>query len=174
MNKKIAAGLLGLSIVFSGWLYWGSDLKVEQILTSQEWQSNMITVIDTQMPEEAVGPVKKGTLISNVKYLPNGTYLRSSVVRLYAKENGEVVLTNVINISESGKWSISDDYLIVSPTEFKDVTSAETNEFTPKQIHLITQLIRMDSQQSRRIDIVNDKTLLLTSLGHGSTLLYTD
>ncbi len=69
MNTKIAAGLLGLSILFSGWLYWGSDLKVEQILTSQEWQSNMVTVIDTQMPEEAVGPVKKGTLIANVKYL---------------------------------------------------------------------------------------------------------
>ncbi|MCL9782846.1 regulatory protein ToxS [Vibrio sp. S4M6] len=174
MNKKIAAGLLGLSILFSGWLYWGSDLKVEQILTSQEWQSNMVTVIDTKLPEEAIGPIKKGTLISNVKYLPNGTYIRSSVARLYAEENGKVVLANVINISEAGKWSISDDYLIVSPTEFKDVTSAETKEFTQKQLHLITQLIRMDAQQSRRIDVVNDKTLLLTSLGHGSTLLSTD
>ncbi|MGL6055649.1 MAG: regulatory protein ToxS, partial [Vibrio metschnikovii] len=78
----------------------------------------------------------------------------------------------IINISESGEWSISDNYLLVSPTEFKDISSSYSKDFTPKQLQLITQLFKMDAQQSRRIDIINKKTLLLTSLSHGSTVLF--
>ncbi|MFA0520485.1 regulatory protein ToxS, partial [Vibrio sp. 10N.222.55.E8] len=39
---------------------------------------------------------------------------------------------------------------------------------------LITQVIKMDAEQSRRIDIVNPKALLLTSLNHGSTVLFSN
>ncbi|MGF1739605.1 regulatory protein ToxS [Vibrio profundum] len=173
MNKKIASVLLVISALFSSWLYWGSNLKIEQVLTSREWQSKMTTLIDTQLVERMVGPLKEGALVSNVKYLPNGTYIRSSIVRLYSDKHGHRQVTDVINVSESGKWSISDNYLIVSPTSFKDVSSAQSQTFTSKQLNLITKLIRMDAQQSRRIDIVNENTLLLTSLGHGSTLLTT-
>lgn len=31
--------LLLISIIGSGWFYWESDSKVEQLLTSKEWQS---------------------------------------------------------------------------------------------------------------------------------------
>ncbi len=67
---------------------------------------------------------------------------------------------------------MSANYLLVSPTEFKDVSSAQSKDFTQEQLDLITQLFKMDSEQSRRVDIVNDKTLLLTSLNHGSTVLF--
>lgn len=80
----------------------------------------------------------------------------------------------MINISESGDWDVSDNYLLVSPTEFKDVSSTQSKDFTPQQLDLITQLFKMDSEQSRRIDIVNEKTLLLTSLNHGSTVLFSN
>lgn len=171
MNQKIAAGLLIVSALFSGWLYWGSDLKVEQVLTSNEWQSEMVTVIAASIQEESVGPLRKVNVISNVKYLPNNTYIRVATVRLYGNDaNNE----SIINISESGTWDISDNYLLVSPTEFKDVSSAQSKDFTAEQLDLITQLFKMDAQQSRRIDIVNEKTLLLTSLSHGSTVLFTN
>lgn len=171
MNQKIAAGILIVSAVFSSWLYWGSDLKVEQVLTSNEWQSKMVTVIAQSIQEESVGPLRKVNVVSNVKYLPNNTYIRVATVRLYGNDTEN---ESVINISETGTWDISDNYLLVSPTEFKDVSSAQSKDFTEDQLNLITQLFKMDAQQSRRIDIVNDKTLLLTSLSHGSTVLFTN
>ena len=171
MNQKIAAGLLIVSALFSGWLYWGSDLKVEQVLTSNEWQSEMVTVIAEPIQEESVGPLRKVNVVSNVKYLPNNTYIRVATVRLYGNDADN---ESIINISESGTWDISDNYLLVSPTEFKDVSSAQSKDFTTEQLDLITQLFKMDAQQSRRIDIVNAKTLLLTSLSHGSTVLFTN
>ncbi|EGA63527.1 regulatory protein ToxS [Vibrio brasiliensis] len=171
MNQKIAAGLLIVSALFSGWLYWGSDLKVEQVLTSNEWQSEMVTVIADSIQEESVGPLRKVNVVSNVKYLPNNTYIRVATVRLYGNDADN---ESIINISETGSWDISDNYLLVSPTEFKDVSSAQSKDFTAEQLDLITQLFKMDAQQSRRIDIVNTKTLLLTSLSHGSTVLFTN
>ncbi len=171
MNQKIASIILGLSVLFSGWLYWGSDLKLEQVLTSQEWQSKMVTVVTDSNQEESVGPLRKADVSSNVKYLPNGTYIRVTNVRLFAENNDT---PSVINISETGEWSISDNYLLVSPVEFKDISAAQSKDFTEEQLSLITQLFKMDAQQSRRIDIVNEKTLLLTSLSHGSTVLSTN
>lgn len=174
MNQKLAAGLLAISALFSAWLYWGSDLKVEQVLTSHEWQSKMVTVITEPMQEESVGPLRKADITSNVKYLPNNTYIRVATVRLFADDADREENDVVINISETGDWDISDNYLLVSPREFKDISSAQSKEFTPQQLELITQLFKMDAQQSRRIDIVNAKTLLLTSLSHGSTVLFSN
>lgn len=169
MNCKFAVFLLSVSAVFSAWFYWGSDLKIEQVLTSREWQSKMVTLIGNNLQNESVGPLRRLDMLSNVKYLPNGTYVRASVVKLYAVD--KTVPESVINITESGEWDVSDNYLLVSPTEFKDVSPTQSQEFTQQQLDLITQLFKMDSEQSRRIDIVNDKTLLLTNLSHGSTVL---
>ncbi|KJY81702.1 membrane protein [Vibrio galatheae] len=171
MNQKIAASLLALSALFSAWLYWGSDIKLEQALTAQEWQSKMVTVISEPMQEESVGSLRKVEVTSNVKYLPNSSYIRVSTVRLYPTNSKT---ESVINISETGEWDISDNYLLVSPIEFKDVSAAQSKDFTEEQITLIKQFFRMDAQQSRRIDIVNGKTLLLTSLSHGSTVLFSN
>ncbi|GLT16752.1 transmembrane regulatory protein ToxS [Vibrio zhanjiangensis] len=169
MNHKIAGGLLILSALFSSWLYWGSDLKVEQVLTSKEWQSRMVTLITDSLREESVGSLRRVTIDSNVKYLPNGQYNRFATVKLYSTESKN---ESTINISEEGEWDVSDNYLLVSPMKFKDVSSAQSKDFTEEQLKLITQIFKMDAQQSRRIDIVNENTLLLTSLNHGSTVLF--
>ncbi|WDY53246.1 regulatory protein ToxS [Vibrio fluvialis] len=172
MNRKFTSFLLFISAAFSAWFYWGSDLKIEQVLTSREWQSKMVTLIGNKQQNDSVGPLRRVDMTSNVKYLPNGTYVRVSIVKLYAVD--KTVPEDVINISESGDWDVSDNYLLVSPTEFKDVSSTQSKDFTPQQLDLITQLFKMDSEQSRRIDIVNEKTLLLTSLNHGSTVLFSN
>ncbi|GAB2655136.1 regulatory protein ToxS [Vibrio panuliri] len=171
MNQKIAILLLAISALFSGWLYWGSDIKLEKAVTAKEWQSKMVTVISDGIREESVGPLRKVDVLSNVKYLPNGTYIRVATVSLFANSEHS---DSVINISETGHWEISDNYLLISPTEFKDVSSANSQDFSDAQLQLIKQLFKMDAQQSRRIDIVNEKTLLLTSLSHGSTVLFSN
>ena len=172
MKLRIASVVLTASALFSAWLYWGSDLKVEQVLTSKEWQSYMVTVINDDLQDEgSVGPLRKVTLTSNVKYLPNGNYVRVSVLKLYSNGTSQDA---VINISESGSWDVSDNYLLVKAKEFKDISSSQSKDFTDTQLKLITKVFKMDAQQSRRIDVVNDKTLLLTSLNHGSSVLFSN
>lgn len=169
MKIKIASAVLAVSILFSGWLYWGSDLKVEQVLTSNEWQSTMVTLITDSLPDDTVGPLRKVNVESNVKYLPNGDYIRVANIRLFAQDSNT---ESTINISEKGRWEVSDNYLLVSPAEFKDISASQSKDFSESQLRLITQIFKLDAEQSRRIDVVNEKTLLLTSLNHGSTVLF--
>ena len=161
--------MLAVSSVFSSWLYWGSDFKVEQVLTSSEWQSTMVTLINEELPDDTVGPLRRVNVDSNVKYLPNGEYLRVANIKLFAQGSNE---ESTINISEKGNWEVSDDYLLVSPSEFKDISASQSQDFTEEQLRLITQIFKLDAEQSRRIDVVNEKTLLLTSLSHGSSVLF--
>ncbi len=168
MKLKHAITLLLGSLLLSTWLYWGDELKLERILTSKEWQTSMVTEITVPTHNENIGPLRQVSVTSNVKYLPNGNYIRVSMVKLSSTQSERDVL---INISEAGTWEISDNYLLVSPSEFKDISSAQSLDFSQNQLKLITQLFKMDAQQSRRIDVVNKKTLLLTSLNHGSTIL---
>ena len=169
MKIKIASAVLAVSILFSGWVYWGSGLKVEQVLTSNEWQSTMVTLITDTLPDDTVGPLRKVNVESNVKYLPNGEYIRVANIRLFAQGSNT---ESTINISEKGRWEVSDNYLLVSPSEFKDISASQSKDFSESQLRLITQIFKLDAEQSRRIDVVNEKTLLLTSLNHGSTVLF--
>ncbi|EEZ00588.1 transmembrane regulatory protein ToxS [Vibrio sp. RC586] len=170
-NRHVALGILLFSLLFSGWLYWGSDLKLEQVLVSREWQSKMVSLIKTNSNNPAMGPLSRVDVTSNMKYLPNRTYVRVSTVKLYSDG---IKAESTINISESGEWDISDNYLLLTPTQFKDISSNQSKDFTDEQLQLITQLFKMDAQQSRRVDIVNEKTILFTSLNHGSTVLFSN
>jgi transmembrane regulatory protein ToxS len=172
MKMKYAAILLAISTALSAWLYWGSDLKLEQVLTSNEWQSNMVGIIAARhYPDTDIGPLSRLEMSANVKYLPGGEYIRESSMRLFGDDPETHTL---IKISEMGTWTISDNYLLISPREFKDTATAQSDEFTYEQLAMIKQFLKMEAQQSRRIDIVNEKTLLLTSLNQGSSILFSN
>jgi len=171
MMRKVSIFLVIASAILSSWIYWGSDLKLVQEITSREWQSKMITVIRDNSEHNPIGSLNRVDVTSNVKYLPNGTYIRVSTLTLYANGDSD---QNIMNISETGKWEVSDNYLLISPKEFKNVSQSQIKDFTKGELELVTQLFKMDAQQSRRVDIVNDKTLLLTSLSHGSTVLFSN
>ncbi|MCE7534338.1 regulatory protein ToxS [Aliivibrio fischeri] len=161
--------LLTISIIGSAWFYWKSDSKVEQLLISKEWQSMSTVRIDTDY--EYMGPLKRADIKSNVVYLPNKTYSKSSTLTIYSGLADEIhPLT--INVMETGNWDYSGDYLLIDPTEFKDVTASDNKNFSGSQKKLIMRVFRMDAQQSKRVDVVNDKTLLLTSLNYGSGILF--
>lgn len=174
INKKHTLTILALSVLLSAWIYWGSDIKLENELTSREWQSTMVNYISPQMQEggnNKIGTLSKIDVTSNVKYLPNGSYLRVSRITMYEKENE---VASIMNISESGEWELSGDYLLINPKDFKD-TSTNTNvEFTDKQLNIVKTLFIMDAEQSRRVDVINSKAILLTSLNHGSRILYSN
>ncbi|USD64571.1 regulatory protein ToxS [Vibrio sp. SCSIO 43136] len=174
LSQRLPLLIVAASILICGWIYLGNDAKTERILTSREWQSKLVTRIYTEpnadvAAEIEVGPLRKATIDSNVKYLPNGNYLRVSRISLYS-ESSEV--SSIINVSENGSWELSDNYLLIEPSEFKDISASQRQDFSEKQLKVITQIFKMDAQQSRRVDIINEKTLLMTSLDHGSNVLY--
>lgn len=161
--------LLTISILGSAWFYWESDNKVEQLLISKEWQSRSTVRIDTDY--EDMGPLKRADINSNVVYLPNKTYSKSSTLVIYSGLADEThPLT--INVMETGTWDYSGDYLLITPIEFKDVTANDNKYFSGDQKKLIMRVFQMDEQQSKRVDVINEKTLLLTSLNYGSGILF--
>ncbi|MDB1124550.1 regulatory protein ToxS [Vibrio algarum] len=170
-NQKFALVILTVSVLFSCWLYLGADIKLEKELTSREWQSTMSHYISPEMQEgdnNRISILSRIDVSSNVKYLPNGAYLRVSRLTMYERDNQ---VTSVMNISETGKWELSDDYLLIHPEEFKDTTTNTSVDFTEEHLDIIKTLFIMDAEQSRRVDVINAKAILLTSLNHGSRIL---
>jgi transmembrane regulatory protein ToxS len=167
-NSAIACILI--STCFSLWLYWGSDFKTEQLLTSREWQSRIVTLVEYGF-DQAAQPKqwRRVDINSNVKYLPNNTYIRVSVIKVYSEIDDT---SSNIDISENGTWTMSDGYLLISPSKFKDISANQSRDFSQDQLDIVTQFFKMDAQQSRRIDVVNQNTLLLTGLTHDSVALY--
>lgn len=172
LHSAIACILISISL--SAWIYWGSDIKTERMLTSREWQSRIVTSIKYNMNKTAwqsehAELLRRVDINSNVKYLPNHNYIRMSVIKVYHEADHSDIR---INMSENGTWSMTDGYLLISPTEFKDSSANQNRDFTQDQLDIVTQFFKMDAQQSRRVDVVNQNTLLLTGLSHDSVTLY--
>lgn len=171
MNQKVALFILAISVAVTSWIYWESDVKIEQILVSREWQSSTSAYLSPNISQNVANDsssLRKILATSNVKYLPNGTYLRESIVKIFGENDA---VGSELSVSEVGQWELSADYLLINPTEFKDTA---TNKSIDTEVDLIKQIFIMDAQQSRRIDIINSKAILLTSLNHGSRILWSN
>ncbi|HCH01679.1 MAG TPA: hypothetical protein DEV85_07295 [Vibrio sp.] len=166
MKKTISIIALVVALIGS-WNYWQGDIKLKQGLTSREWQSTTIAYMNFW--DQKIQHLDKASISSTVKYLPNQTYIKNSTLIFTSKDIEKPV---EIIISESGNWELSDHYLIVDASEFKDISTTPITQITPEQVEKLKTLFKINAQQSRKIDVVNDRTLLLTSLAHGSTVLF--
>lgn len=155
------------SITLCLWVYYSTDYKQQQLLMSREWQSTTISQIES-LPQSSLQELRKVKQSSNMVFLPNHTYSRITILELHSDEPQPLT----IHISESGRWDVSGGYLLTEPLEFKDITSGSNHDFDSKQLNIIRDIFRMNAQESRRIDTINEHTLLLTSLTHGSKVLY--
>ena len=155
------------SITLCSWVYYSTDYKQQQLLMSREWQSTTISQIES-LPQSSLQELRKVRQSSNMVFLPNHTYSRITILELHSDEPQPLT----IHISESGRWDVSGGYLLTEPLEFKDITSGSNHDFDSKQLNIIRDIFRMNAQESRRIDTINEHTLLLTSLTHGSKVLY--
>ncbi|OEF24003.1 regulatory protein ToxS [Vibrio rumoiensis] len=164
--QKILSIIALIITVIGVWLFWNGDSKVKQLLTSREWQSTTIAYMTFW--DQKISTLDKAVITSTIKYLPNNTYLKISTL-VFSSKN--ITAPIEINISESGGWELSDHYLVVTSDQFKDISTKPVTEISPAQVDELKKLFKISSQQSRRVDVVNEKTLLLTSLGHGSTIL---
>jgi transmembrane regulatory protein ToxS len=159
----------------SAWLYWGSDIKVEQVLTSKEWRSTRHLYLSEKIQENSIFGGQKGLLSQikiniDTKFLPNNTYLRNSFIEMF-KDKDEP--PTILELVENGTWELTDNYLLVKPKEFKDTTPPiiHNSEIDEKMRMGVKALFIVYSEENRRVDIINHKTILLTGLGHDSRLM---
>ncbi|CAM2773578.1 regulatory protein ToxS [Vibrio rarus] len=168
MNKRVALILLAISTVISGWLFWGSNVKIEQVLTAREWQTHLVAFVHSEQADKKLGKLRKVNITSNVKYWPNGEYMRVSRIQLFGTTKNS---PHTLNITESGSWQLSDNYLLIDLKDFKQSSAIDNQEFSEAHLNIIKQVLLTDAQQSRRVDIINNNSILLTSLDHGSRVL---
>jgi transmembrane regulatory protein ToxS len=163
--------LVILSLIFSGWIYYGSDYKLSQLLMSKEWQITLNTRISPNQHELAsLGMVSYIDQTSHMVYLPNHTYSRVTQLKIYTRE----VNTPPVNlqISESGNWNLSGHYLITQPIEFKDITSGVNTDVKSLHLEVMKNIFELSAEQSQHVTVLNSNALLLSSLTYGSTVLY--
>lgn len=163
--KKIVPITVLIIVLAASWTYWNSDKKIEQTLISKEWQSTTIAYMN--LWDQKISSLDKAVITSTVKYLPNKSYIKNSTL-IFSSNNVQDPVE--ITISESGQWGVSDNYLIVDATSFKDISTKPVILISPEQVDELKKLFKISSQQSRKIDVIDDRTLLLTSLGHGSNI----
>ncbi len=166
MKKTLPILALIGSIILSLWLHF-SGSKIERLLTSREWQSAVVA--DVASWSKNVTNIEKVRIDSTVKYLANGTYVKASELKLFLA--GSEQPANV-SFSETGHWTLNDDYLLVNPIDFKKISTDPNKILTSDDLKRIKELFMISAQLSRRIDVLNEHSIMLTSLTHGSTVLY--
>ncbi|MFH0256334.1 regulatory protein ToxS [Vibrio rumoiensis] len=163
--KKIVPVIVLIITLVASWMYWNSDKKLEEALMSKEWHSTTIAYMN--LWDQKISSLDKAVIRSTVKYLPNKNYIKNSTL-IFSSKNVQDPIE--ITISESGQWDVSDSYLIVDATSFKDISTKPVTLISPEQVDELKKLFKISSQQSRKIDVIDERTLLLTSLGHGSNI----
>ncbi|MEZ8143944.1 transcriptional regulator [Enterovibrio norvegicus FF-454] len=160
--------LLLLSIVGSGWVYLGEDFRIGNLLLTKHWNSKTINYIEESAYRDVTG-LTTTEQHSNMVFLPDNTYSRDTQIILKNEtENIQIVMS----VSESGEWEVSGGYLKLKLGQIKDVTTGDTTELSEEDLALVRTFYRLGAEKVRRIDVLGDGSLLLTSLNHGSMILY--
>ncbi len=160
--------LLLLTLVGSCWVFLGEDVRTSNLLLSREWKSNTVNYIEESTYRNVTG-LTATEQHSNMVFLPNNTYSRDTQIVL---KNEVDNIRVIMSVSESGKWEVSGGYLRLTLGELKDVTTGDTSEFSKDDLALVRTFYRMGAEKVRRIDVLSNTALLLTSLNHGSMVLY--
>ncbi|MDA9556276.1 regulatory protein ToxS [Vibrio sp.] len=168
MYNKLAILALAVSAGLSGWMHWGTDVQLSKLLSSSEWQSKTVTTNVVMNAQEDTIPFLQIEQSSNIMYLDSGNYVRQTRLNLIT-ENPEDV--NYIDISEEGIWSVTDNYLLLQPNKFESIETINQEKFSEDKIALILQTYKQDSQSSRKIEVINESSILASNLNQGSSVL---
>ncbi|SKA55487.1 regulatory protein ToxS [Enterovibrio nigricans] len=160
--------LLLISLLGSSWIFLGEDVRTASLLKSREWKSKTFNYFQESAYRDASG-LTMSEQQSNMVFLPDNTYSRDTQITL---KNQDENIQIMMSVSESGEWEVSGGYLKLNLVELKDVTTGDTTEFSEKDLTFVRSIYRMGAEKIRRIDVLGDGSLLLTSLNHGSMVLH--
>lgn len=161
--------LLLVSVAASAWFFLCEDVRTANHLMSREWKSRTINQIEKSAFRDTKGLTEINQQVHMV-FLPDQTYSRVTQIVLKNQLEGAEV---VMSISESGNWEVSGGYLKLKLTDIKDVTTGDTADFSEQDLEFVRTFYKLGAEKVRRVDVLEDRNaLLLTSLNHGSLVLY--
>ncbi|WED25005.1 regulatory protein ToxS [Vibrio sp. JC009] len=137
------------------------------MLTSKEWKHSAVIMFPSNMntePDNTYLPIGQIHIHSTARYLSNGTYVKSSALDLYLHQEREIGRPDsIIRISESGTWQLIDNYLFIHQTEIQELPVMKDSVLSTIQTQEIKERYVIEGQQSKRIDILSENSLLITS-----------
>ena len=141
-------------------------------LTAKKWHSNIEIYISEKQSIsdiQRIGTSSKVVVHSDITYLPNNTFIQESNISTYGEDGGHLF---DISISGIGTWEYNEGYLFLELDKthvlpLQDVESKVNSE----AIERVKELMIMDMQNVRRIDILNKNTMLLTSVDNSTRIL---
>lgn len=167
MKYKFVFSIAVCSLVLSGFFWESKNHRVENIMIERDWEMKVVTIIPPKYQERAFGDVNQISINAELSFSADGTYQRLTRMQLQSHLSSE---QSDLLITDSGIWKVKGGYLLMSPIDFQ--SGEPTNEAsTRSQTEVIKQFYRMETQQSREIQFVNERTLLLSGIGLSSIVL---
>ncbi|MDO6705048.1 regulatory protein ToxS [Photobacterium sp. 1_MG-2023] len=157
-----------LMLVTLGSLYYSflSDHKLARFLMAHDWTSFTVTHVSSN-ESPGLATLKQMTEKNNLIFMPNHTYSRVSRVSITNRDAARVHLT----ITEFGQWAVSGGYLQIRPIHFNEMKTGDETAFNTAQLATIRTYFQINAEQSNQIDILNQKSVLLTGLNTRSQVL---
>lgn len=167
MSKNIILLLLLSSSVASLYLYLQPKGQLEEILTTRQWENNNVIIRQDNLntnPDNSYLPIRGIHVHSNVRYLPQGNYVKSATINVYLQRDFERGKPDeTFKISESGTWELINNYLLTNQVKVEEWPPKKESILSKIQIKEIKERFVFEEQQSKRIDIVRDESILLVT-----------
>jgi transmembrane regulatory protein ToxS len=178
MNSKVIIGLLVACVVVTVGIYFLPAYKLHKTITSNEWKNVLVMLFSDQnsqdvRSENEMPTLDKVEVFSNTRYLPDGIFIKVTHMKVFRSDNADdSAPPSTVEFTESGKWELHRNYLFLKDTEISNVPTERSLDLTKEQVSDLRTRLLMTEQQSSRVDIINERSLLLTNLNEDSQLLH--
>lgn len=175
MKVRALAVYVFVTLAVGVYAYMASNNNLDSLIVSQEWHSHSVVLFPERSERTLPGddePLDRIKINSKTKYLDNGQFINTTRIDVFKKQvekNGRP--SSTVEFSESGTWQINNNYLLISNTEVENVPTKKSLSLTDEQVNDLRNRVVMSSKQNWRIDMLNEQSLLLTSLSNDSQLL---
>ncbi|TCS40202.1 regulatory protein ToxS [Reinekea marinisedimentorum] len=176
MNRKFFIGVLAASLIACAVIYVVPLYRLQNAITASEWKSKSVIVfseLNIQQGAEDVPPLSKVEVFSNTRYLRDGVFIKVTHINVFKNGNDAASEPPVsVEFTESGQWEMHGNYLFLTDTEITNVPTNRSLGVSKEQINELRDRLLTTEQQSSRVEIINERSILLTSLNQDSLLLH--
>lgn len=178
-NIFISIGLMLLTLCCLYLFYKESDFYLTRVMENKSWHKQIdlilppssLTIDDAPLVKESMAP-QHVLILGRIRFLSNGTYLRSYDISLRNSgiENGKQ--TEQIKwpeVKDKGVWNIQDNYLVLSSHGFKN--SHSLSNIQEKNVEKILANLGVGNEQILRVHLIDAQTILLVGLDSLSRVL---
>lgn len=170
MKNKLAL-LLAICVLPAFYLfiqYSGVMNKVQ--LTSKTWHSDIHLAVSEDSFQKGVDildNVTEMSVISDIRYLVDKSFIQESMVRAFDK-SGDMVFT--VNMSNVGSWKYDQDYLFLDAGNIRDLSTIGGKYIESGNVERFKEIFLLYMLQAKRVNVIDEHTILMTGVDNSSQL----